>query len=137
MADNSGEPKDKKVDEDWKKKAQDEKSGIEGGGTIIGGGKPEAAEAPEAEAGGEDFEIPPASFAGLVSGLAAQGYIFLGLMENPVSGAVEKNLDAARHVIDTLAMLIEKTKGNLTEAEKAYIENLTYGLQMQFVEASK
>jgi hypothetical protein len=46
------------------------------------------------------------------------------------------NLDAARHVIDLLAMLEEKTRGNLTAAERQFLEQVLYELRMRFVSAA-
>ena len=46
----------------------------------------------------------------------------------------EKNLDLARQNIDLLALLKEKTKGNLTPEEQTLIDNLLYDLRLRYVE---
>jgi hypothetical protein len=85
----------------------------------------------------EDFQIPipPASFTFIVISLRAQAEMHLGLMqlgeEKP-----EPNLDLARHAIDLMAMLMEKTKGNLTLEEHRMLENSLTELRFRFVQVS-
>ena len=61
----------------------------------------------------------------------------IGDSENATEGPVEPNLPIARQTIDTLEMLTEKTRGNLTDAESKLLESILYELHMKFVEASK
>ena len=61
----------------------------------------------------------------------------IGDSENGTEGPVERNLPIARQTIDTLEMLTEKTRGNLTDAESKLLESILYELHMRFVEASK
>ena len=62
--------------------------------------------------------------------------IFMGEIPNPPSNEIDKNLDQAKFLIDTLSMLREKTEGNLNEQEKTLLENSVYELQMKYVQAS-
>ena len=75
-----------------------------------------------------------AMFMQLVMGLQSSAMMLLGKVANPITGKIEKNLEAAKATIDTLMMLKEKTKGNLTDVEKEYIDNTTSQLQLNYVE---
>jgi hypothetical protein len=61
----------------------------------------------------------------------------IGDSESGTEGPVEPNLPIARQTIDTLEMLTEKTRGNLTDTESKLLESIVYELHMRFVEASK
>lgn len=63
--------------------------------------------------------------------------LFLGQIPNPQTGQGEVNLPLARMFIDQLAMIQEKTRGNLTNEETAVLRNTLSNLQMAFVEVSK
>ncbi len=136
MVDNEEAGTEKRVDEGWKRKAREEREALEreGAAQDAPGGDTGEGAVGEEEAAGEAV-LPPATFVGLVSGLAAQAFAFLGLVGEG-EGEKEKDLDAARHLLDTLAMLQEKTKGNLTDDESAYLEGLLYNLRMAYVKQS-
>lgn len=68
---------------------------------------------------------------------AQQAALFLGQIPNPQTGRPEVNLEVARMFIDQLAMIQEKTRGNLTSEEATVIRNALSGLQMAFFEASQ
>ncbi|MHC4711922.1 MAG: DUF1844 domain-containing protein [Planctomycetota bacterium] len=132
MVDNEEAGTEKRIDEGWKRKAREEKEALEKEGAAPDTSR-EGAAGDERAAG--EAVLPPATFVGLVSGLAAQAFAFLGLVGEGESEK-EKDLDAARHLLDTLAMLQEKTKGNLTDDESAYLEGLLYNLRMAYVKQS-
>ena len=67
---------------------------------------------------------------------AQNAALFLGQIPNPKSGEAEVNLDLARMFIDQLAMIQEKTRGNLTNEEATVLRNALSNLQMAYVEAS-
>jgi hypothetical protein len=67
---------------------------------------------------------------------AQNAALFLGQIPNPKTGEAEVNLDLARMFIDQLAMIQEKTRGNLTSEEGKVLSNALANLQMAFVEAS-
>ena len=69
--------------------------------------------------------------------LASSVQVHLGLIANPETKKSEKNLDLAKQTIDILAMLEEKTKGNLQEEEGQILTKVLFDLRMQFVEAKK
>lgn len=77
--------------------------------------------------------MPPASFELLVFSLAIQVQMELGLGE-PSEGHVP-DLDIARHTIDLLAILQQKTKGNLTLEEQRLLENTLTELRFRYVQA--
>ena len=79
-------------------------------------------------------EIPEATFSSLILMLATGSLQNLGLMPNPMSKKVEKNLPLAHHTIDTLGLLKEKTKGNLEKEEEKLLDELLYDLRMKFLE---
>ena len=63
--------------------------------------------------------------------------LFLGQIPNPQTGQGEVNLDLAKMFIDQLAMIQEKTRGNLTSEESTVLRNAISNLQMVFVEVSQ
>lgn len=84
-----------------------------------------------------EFPLPPANFLFLVESILMQAQVQLGLLsfgendERP-----EPNLPLARHSIDILAMLQEKTRGNLTSEEQRLLENGLTELRFRFVQVS-
>ena len=85
----------------------------------------------------EEFAVPQPDFNFFVTTLAVQAAIFLGQMPNPATGKKEENIEQAKFIIDTLVMLNDKTKGNLTTEEAKLLENVLYELRMQYVEKAK
>ena len=69
----------------------------------------------------------------LFSSLATQAMFALGMVADPESGQTNVSIDEARHVIDTLQLLDEKTKGNLTPQERDMLTRLLYDLRMAYV----
>jgi hypothetical protein len=89
----------------------------------------------------EDFdeqEIPdaenPSSFSSLILLLASQAAAALGMTENPAGGQMRVDPRAGKNFIDFLAMLKEKTAGNLHPQEQKFLQQLLGELQMQFVQ---
>ncbi len=78
----------------------------------------------------------PITFATFAISLSTQTLAHLGEIPGP-SGTVEVDLPAARQLIDILAMLQEKTKGNLDEDESALIQHALYDLRMKYVERAQ
>jgi len=80
----------------------------------------------------------PSSLVALVTGLGAQAQILLGVIENPITKQKEEvDLERARNFIDLLAMLDEKTKGNRTDEESAFLDRILADLRMRWVDAQK
>jgi len=82
------------------------------------------------------FTPPEPNFNFFITTLALQATISLGAVPNPATNKTEKDLTQAKFLIDTLGMLGEKTKGNLTKEEGDLLENLLYELRMQYISAS-
>lgn len=80
---------------------------------------------------------PPASIMLLVTTLATQAMGAMGLMPDEQGEKLPVNLDFARHFIDMLSVLEEKTKGNLSDDEKVYLTDALHQLRMAFVAVSK
>src|SRR5262245_66249900 len=68
-------------------------------------------------ASGAGGSYPEPTFTLLLAGIAAQGQIALGLLQNPITKETKKDLPQARHAIGLIEMLETKTKGNLDAAE--------------------
>jgi uncharacterized protein DUF1844 len=79
----------------------------------------------------------PASFASFLMSIASNAASSLGMMEHPVTGKREVDLELGKHWIDVLTMLKQKTRGNLLPQEQQILESLLADLQMQFVSLSK
>ncbi len=62
-----------------------------------------------------------------------QGLVLLGEVPNPYTNKKEENLDAARHMIDILCLLQEKTRGNLDREEQQLLDSVLYELRMKFM----
>jgi hypothetical protein len=86
----------------------------------------------------DEFHIalPPPSFSFLVLSLRAQTEIQLGLMPFGEEEKTEPDLDLARHTLDLMAVLLEKTKGNLDLEEQRLLENSLTELRFRFVQVS-
>ncbi len=106
----------KKVDQDWKQNVEKEK------------------EAPKEKG---DFVRPQPDFKFFITTLTLQASIALGHMVNPATEKVEEDLTQAKFLIDTLGMLQEKTKNNLTPEEIELLENLLYELRVAYLEKEK
>jgi hypothetical protein len=76
------------------------------------------------------------TFIGFVVSLAHTAAVHFGDVPDPVSGeTVPANLPAAQQMIEILALLEEKTRGNLTAEERQLLEMVLYELRLRFVEA--
>ena len=78
------------------------------------------------------------NFPAFVLSLAHTAAVHFGDVPDPVTGQkAETNLPAAQQMIDILALLEAKTRGNLTAEERQLLEQLLYELRLRFVEVSK
>jgi hypothetical protein len=73
-------------------------------------------------------------FAALVSGYATQAMVGLGKVANPLTGAIERDLDQARALIDLLEMLEAKTEGNRSDEESSFLRQTLSTLRLNFVD---
>jgi hypothetical protein len=78
-------------------------------------------------------ELPPIDFVAFISSLAATALLHLGEKLAPDQPDGDKDIPAAKQMIDLLELLKEKTKGNLTEGESDVLENLLYNLRVRYL----
>lgn len=91
-----------------------------------------ASDSSASESGGGQ-QLPPANFMVLLSTLATQAMASLGFIPDPSTGKPNVNRPMAKHFIDMLAMLQEKTKGNLDEEETNHLRDALHQLRMTYV----
>lgn len=82
-------------------------------------------------------ELPEIDFSTFVLSLSHSVLVHLGDAPNPASGRSEVSLPMARQTIDLLALLREKSKGNLTGEEEHILEQALFDLRMRYVEVAK
>jgi hypothetical protein len=111
------------IDEDWKSQVEAEKEAARHG-------QEQASKSPGAQA---EEALPPPTLGFLASTLYLQGAVALGLLPNPSSDKPAVQLHQARHAIDLLTMLQEKTDGNRTPDETAELETMLHQLRMAYV----
>ena len=86
----------------------------------------------------EELPLPPASFEFFVLSLKTQAEMAMGLLHfGDEKDRPKPDLRIARHSIDLLAMMLEKTKGNLSYDEQRLIENSLTELRFRFVQVSE
>jgi hypothetical protein len=91
----------------------------------------------EAGSASKSYTLPKIDFATFVLSINSSVLVQLGLIEDPGSGGKTKNLPMAKQTIDMLAMLEEKTKGNLTSDEESILKNILYELRMLYVKETR
>ena len=135
MSDSANPEKKIIIDEDWKTQAQAEKEELtkkqqeaEAAGSAAGQGDADAA---------TEMQWPEPSLQLLVTTLATQALVALGLIPHSVSGKSEPDLGQAKHFIGSVEMLLEKTAGNRTKEETEMIEEVLHQLRMGFVAINK
>ena len=149
------------IDDDWKRQAQEEKrrlaeeaekrrqqssqanvGGIESAaaaGAVAGAVPPTATAGGAAAAGARGGrgargtrELPEASFGTLVQSFMTQALFYLGELAT-AGGEGGVNLDMAKHQLDSLGVLEDKTKGNLSADEQKLLDAALYETRMRFV----
>jgi uncharacterized protein DUF1844 len=79
---------------------------------------------------------PHSDFAALIRSLATSAYSSLGLLPDP-SGARRRDVAVARQMIDWLAMLEQKTRGNVSFEESDFLSRILYELRLAYVEMTR
>jgi hypothetical protein len=79
--------------------------------------------------------LPRIDFSSFILSVYSSGLVQLGKVEDPSTGKKTINLDLAKHTINMIAMLEEKTRGNLTEEEDNLLKSLLSEMRLAFVEA--
>jgi hypothetical protein len=91
------------------------------------------------EAPGEEAErtpLPEVNFTSLIISLSSSALFHIGEIADPQTAEKKKDLPVAKHAIDTIGMLKEKTKGNLTDEERQFVENILTDLRWRYVNAA-
>ena len=83
------------------------------------------------------FDKDEAIFLSIMYSFHAAAMQQMGKIANPLTGKVERDLDAARGTIDVFAMFQKKTDGNLSDRERRILTNLITELQLNYVEEVK
>ncbi|RUM89865.1 MAG: DUF1844 domain-containing protein [Thermodesulfatator sp.] len=81
--------------------------------------------------------MPPVTFSTFILSLNTTALIHLGELPHPETQRKEVNLVLAKHTIDTLDMLKEKTRGNLSPDEERLLESILYELRLRFVKLTR
>jgi hypothetical protein len=105
------------VDDDWKAAARQEKERL-------------AQETAERE------PLPAPTFAELINMIAVQAMVGLGGMSGPGGERIPPSLEVAKHYLDMLQVLEDKTKNNLTDEEKKLLDQVLYEMRMRYVQAA-
>jgi hypothetical protein len=79
--------------------------------------------------------LPDLDYSAFILTLATTAQIGLGFMPNPQTNQSERNLAAAKQLIDILGLLKDKTKGNLSQDEQELLDSVLSNLRMQYVRA--
>ena len=93
-------------------------------------GETKTEEKPETE---ETMQLPEVSFSTFIFSLSSSALFHFGEVADPTTGQKQKNLPMAKHTVDILGMLEEKTAGNLTDDEAQLLKNILYDLRMRYV----
>jgi hypothetical protein len=81
--------------------------------------------------------LPEANFTSLIFSLSSSALFHFGEIPDPTTGEKKQDLPLAKHAIDTISMLQEKTQGNLTEEEQKFLDSVLTDLKWRFVKAAK
>ena len=93
--------------------------------------------AEQQHADGPRGEESSVDFAGFIISLATQTLVMLGEVPHPETNVISPNIDGARQIIDILALLQEKTRGNLNPSEDRLLNDALLNLRMAFVNKMK
>jgi len=85
----------------------------------------------------EAMPLPEVNFNSLIFSLSSSALINLGEIADPNTGQKQKDLPLAKHTIDTIAMLQDKTKGNLNPEEKRFLDTILADLRWRYVKMAE
>jgi hypothetical protein len=81
--------------------------------------------------------LPEVNFQSLIFSLSSSALFHLGEIADPQTGQKQKDLPLAKHSIDTIALLKEKTRGNLEDEEQKFLDNILTDLRWRYVKATE
>jgi hypothetical protein len=121
-------------DDDWKARVKAEDAKLDAERTT----QSHASAAPDQKPPDVDAaQLPPADFRTLVAMLSTQAMLALGVIPTAEGGPPDVQLPLARHFIDLLGVLEDKTRGNLSDPEHKMLEQTLHELRMAFLELSR
>lgn len=143
----------KKVDEAWKERVEKERQepvsdpgqAAPVGGQAAPASKPQVSDQPQPESprskaeprkraeSAQQKEPAHTEFTFFLSTLSMQAMIALGDVPHPATNQAQLDLEQARYMVDVLAMLQQKTNGNLTPEESELLQSVLYELRMRYV----
>lgn len=97
----------------------------------------EKKEEPKEEEEAQQTPLPEVNFNSLIFSLSSSALLHLGEIADPQTGEKRKDIALAKHTIDTIAMLKEKTQGNLNEEEEKFLESILTDLRWRYVRAAE
>ncbi|MCC6680096.1 MAG: DUF1844 domain-containing protein [Phycisphaeraceae bacterium] len=121
------------IDSDWKAEARKEKERLASRSAPAPGTAKGAADKATSSTTSGGGAMPKAGFQTLLSTMVTQALFAMGAIPDPATGQRMAHLDLARHHIDLLAVLEEKTKGNLSQEEADALTTSLYELRNQYV----
>jgi len=95
--------------------------------------KPEAAR-PESS---REAPLPVITFSTFIFSLNTSALVHLGDYPDPASGKNEVDLPLAKQTIDLIALLEEKSRGNLTKDEESLLKHILYDLRLRYVQKTR
>ena len=118
---------DKRVDEDWKREAHAERA------------KDKEKLSPKEKEKEKSGDVPGGRtpFIDFINALATEVLMFLGAVAHPQTGQAVYAPEQAKHTIDILGMLEEKTRGNLTPDEERMLKGVLHEIRLAYVRASQ
>lgn len=81
--------------------------------------------------------LPEINFSTFVISLSTQALMHLGEIPNPLTGKADSDIPVAKQMIDIIALLRDKTRGNLDEGEEKLMDDVLFELRMRYVDAVK
>jgi hypothetical protein len=120
------------IDEDYKAQVEREKAAA----TQPAAGQPGSAQSAESPTA-HHHQLPPPNLSTLLISLYSQAMLAMGLIPHPETGEASVRLDEAKHLIDTLGMLEEKTHGNRTPDEIRLLSRLLHEVRLTYMEVEK
>lgn len=123
------------IDEDWKSQVEAEKEAAKKAGSASPATAPSGTE--QEEAGLADMPMPSASFEMLLTTLATEALVSMGQIPHPTTDKLHFHRHQAKYLIDTIDMLKEKTRGNLSTDEQTLVDDILHQLKIVFVESAR
>lgn len=125
----------KRIDDDWKKRAAEEKAKLAGNPAGEAGADAGAGAGGAPAAGASGTHETDQVFVRLVSTLGGQAMMALGMAEDPHTGQRYFDLDMARQTVDMLGALEKKSRGNLSSEEDALLGDVLHQLRLAYAQA--